>query len=136
MEPEVSESEYRCDRIHVVTREDRLAEFTGLRLLLASLQHRCAQVRVSAYLKSEHIAVEGARLRAIHPALQLVPMDEEVGWACKPAVLLHALASENCDDAMVMWIDTDMIVMRDFSELANTPADWVLSAEEIGRAHV
>lgn len=130
MEPDTSVSMCRSDRLHVVTREDRLAEFSGLKLLLASLRHKCPDIRVSAYLKSDHIAVEGEHLRSIHPEVQLVPMDDAIGWACKPAVLLRALASESRDDAMVMWVDTDIIAMRDFSELADTPSDLVLSAEE------
>jgi hypothetical protein len=117
-------------RLHVVTREDRVAEFAGLRLLLASLQRFSPDIKVSAYLLSDHIAAEGDRLKGIHPGVRLVPMDEVNGWACKPAVLLDALAQEAGDDGMVLWVDTDIMVLRDISALAQTPPDLVLVAEE------
>lgn len=120
----------RTNQLHVVTREDRVAEFAGLRLLLASLQRFSPDVRVSAYLLSDHIAAEGERLRGIHPNVRLVPMDEVNGWACKPAVLLDALGQETSDECMVLWVDTDIVVLRDISALAHTPQDLVLVAEE------
>lgn len=130
MTPKAAGHAGRSSRLHVVTREDRVAEFAGLRLLLASLHRFSPDVRVSAYLLSDHIAAEGERLRSIHPAVRLVPMDEVNGWACKPAVLLDALAQETADDTMVLWIDTDILALRDIAALAETPRDLVLVAEE------
>jgi hypothetical protein len=113
----------------VAIREDRLAEFAGVRLVLASLWRHCPEIAVKVYLTPEHIDLLAEQLHVIHPAAELRAFAGVSGWACKPAVLLDALGRAG-DGERVLWLDTDTIVVRSLAELTAVPGDRIIVAEE------
>ncbi len=115
--------------IRVVAREDRVSEFAGVRLLLASLLRHAPNVTVSLYISPEEAAQLGPELRKIHPHVDMVEFEHDGGWACKPYVLLDALQTAQ-EDELVLWLDTDIMLLSSLEDLLTGPPEEVITAEE------
>lgn len=113
----------------VVIREDRLSDFAGVRLVLASLWRRSPESAVKVYLTAEHTARFQAELLELHPLAQFVEYSGASSWACKPSVLLDALTRVGSEERVV-WLDTDIVVLRSLTALAQCEPDRMYVAEE------
>lgn len=95
----------------VCTYEDRDEVLVGLKLLVLSLARHCHDVEVHAFAPAF-----GGRFgtwAARQPMLRLFPSHRAwlAGWNVKPAVLLNRLDAGFNE---VVWLDSDMVLTRDF----------------------
>lgn len=99
--------------MRVVTYEDRVAEITGLKLLLLSLNKTCPGLSVDAYFPGAPKQLQTWTANLPNVCLHTERLDIS-GFNVKPRVLMAALQGGS-DEAI--WIDTDVIVAKDIRPL-------------------
>ncbi len=108
--------------------EDRADCETGLRLAILSLSKHCPGTPV--YVYRPEITGRFSSWVAQFPQVTLIPSrpGNATSWNCKPHALLPLLAAGHSD---VVWLDSDIIVTRDFrSEFTGLPENVVAVAQE------
>lgn len=112
----------------IVLCEGRSSDVIGVKLLLASLQQHAPQAEVLAYISQPMLGTHGEQLAKLHQRLELIEYRGPENWSCKPAVLLSALAER--PGHRLLWVDVDILVLGDFSELARVDPGTLIVAEE------
>ena len=108
--------------------EDRSSAEPGLRLLIASLVAHNGWLAIHLHYPAADEAFAQWVARYPSVTLDTASVFRERGWNVKPAVLLRALDRGEHD---VVWIDSDIIVVRDLRPLfADLPDDMVVVTEE------
>lgn len=97
--------------MHIIIHEDRPECLVGIKLLLLSLARHCPELPV--ILNAPDDRGELADWTKLHPRVTLRAFPEFMGmsWNIKPGMLLKLL-DEGYEE--LLWIDSDIIVARDF----------------------
>lgn len=106
--------------------EDRPSDIVGLKLLVCSLQRHVPGVPVHLCCPDPPPAFR--RWLAARPAVTLDETADATlkGWNAKPALLMRLL---DAGHDPVIWMDSDLIVARDFRGLLNDDDSLVVTAE-------
>ena len=113
----------------VATYEDRPANWIGLKLLVLSLARHCPFMPVHVFVREGQADLRNWLRRQPNVAELVEFACSARGWDVKPRVLQNRLAVGHRD---VLWMDSDIIVTRDFSGLiGRLPLDVFLATEEI-----
>ncbi|MEP0909746.1 hypothetical protein NDI45_02295 [Leptolyngbya sp. GB1-A1] len=110
--------------------EDRQREEIAVKLLLLSLAKHCPHVPIELFFPpaTEAFKAWAAALPQVH--LRTTPIATAAGWDIKPYALLKLLTEGHRE---VWWIDSDIIVTRDFRQTIAplTDADLVIAEEAL-----
>jgi hypothetical protein len=113
----------------VCSYEDRLSSLTGLKLLVLSMTEHASDLMLDITCPVAPQSLQQWLAQFPNVRLRMEPTWTQRGWNVKPAKLLEVLGE--CDDEVV-WIDTDIIVNRDFRPLlVNLERRHVLVAQEV-----
>jgi lipopolysaccharide biosynthesis glycosyltransferase len=114
--------------MRIVTYEDREYDTIGLKLLLLSLRKHCSQIPVDVVFPSAPASLVKWISTFPNVSLHTGTSLKRVGYNVKPSVIAQALDGESGE---VIWIDTDIIVTRDFQRLfADLPTQYFAVTEE------
>lgn len=114
----------------LVAHENRTSDMVGVRLLVASLARHSPDQPVQIFVPPALADDVQASIQRIHPQATAVPFVTDIGWGCKPTVLLQVLDAAPTPDTRVMWIDSDIIVRDSIQRLAAVPVETLIIAEE------
>lgn len=114
-----------------VTYEDRPEAFVGIKLLALSLDDTLGPVELILYtsLPADSLLAWGkAHLRHLRLRVKRYEEARLTGWSVKPDVLLRSL--QGVSDHLC-WLDSDLIVLKDFRHLLSTedPRMLVLASQ-------
>ncbi len=112
----------------VCVAEDRSDCADAVKLLVLSLMEHCSGVRVELFcpFADDDFARWIAKWPNTHLHVDRLP--GAYSWNTKPQALLQILKTH---DEPVVWLDSDIIVMRDFRQtIDRLPADTIIAAEE------
>jgi hypothetical protein len=111
----------------ICTHDDRPQATTGIKLLLLSLAEHCPDVDV--LVSWPHPGGEFTAWLQARPKVQVHVEPAYLGreWNIKPDLLLHCL---NQGYGEVIWIDSDVIVARDFRDLFSDADEETLVVAE------
>ncbi|BCS54958.1 nucleotide-diphospho-sugar transferase [Geobacter sp. SVR] len=108
--------------------EDRKSCETSVKLLVLSLVRHCPQVRIELFYPPADASFYAWLQRYPQVGLNVRPFAGVSGYNVKPLALLSLLEA-GCDE--VIWVDSDIIVARDFRHcFSNLPTDTLMAAEE------
>jgi hypothetical protein len=107
--------------------EDRKDHEMPLQLLLLSLEQHCPQIPVYLFYPPASPAFSHWLLSRIQVTLCTKPLENANGWNVKPRAILR-LFDLGYDD--VCWIDSDIIVTKDFSYLFKGANDQTIFVTE------
>jgi len=114
----------------LVAQEGRPDGMVGLRLLVASLARFSPDLPIQAFVPTAMVDEVQRSISAIHPFASTTAFDTEIGWGCKPTVLLQALAAADDPRTRVVWIDADILACDQVERLAALPHETLVVAEE------
>lgn len=107
--------------------EDRISEESAVRLLLLSLAKHCLDIQIILYFPPATDEFKTWLMRLPQVNLRCTTFSEALGWNVKPYALL-ALLEEGHQE--VWWIDSDIIVTRDFRRPIGKLTDSTLVVTE------
>jgi hypothetical protein len=108
--------------------EDRKSRETGVKLLLLSIHRHCPTVPVELFYPAADSDFATWLEALPNVALNREPLEGKQGWNVKPHAIL-ATMSKGHDD--VLWIDSDIILYRDFRPaMTSLERDTVVVTEE------
>jgi hypothetical protein len=108
--------------------EDRKSCETPVKLLVLSIAHYCPGVRIELFYPPADTVFRDWLKRCPHVHLNVEPFVDARGFNVKPLALLAVLDS-GYDD--VVWIDSDIIIARDFRRyFQDLSADTLVATEE------
>lgn len=108
--------------------EDRASFEVPVRLLLLSLARNCKDLRVKLFYPAASDALAAWIMSLPHVDLHATAISAAQGWNVKPQALLTLLEAGHDD---VVWIDSDIIVTRDFrSEFEALSRQTLVATEE------
>lgn len=107
--------------------EDRVSDLVGLKLLILSLARHCPDLSVNLFCPTA--TPDFCRWLKIHPQVRLreIPAMNTQGWNVKPDILLTLL---NEGHNQVIWLDSDIIITKDFKPLLDVTDDTLVVAQE------
>ena len=123
----VSSSTKTCHMV-ICIYEDRASDLVGVKLLILSLARHCPDLSVQLFCPTA--TPNFCRWLEMYPQVRLreLPATNNRGWNVKPDILLMLL-SEGYNQ--VVWIDSDIIITKDFRHLlAHTADDTFVAAQE------
>jgi Nucleotide-diphospho-sugar transferase len=108
--------------------EDRPSDWVGLKLLVLSVAQQCPGVSIHLFCPTATAEFQDWLQQYPQVHLRSLPTLKGQGWNVKPDLLLSLLNEGHQD---VIWIDSDIIVNRDFrSLLATVTSDTLVVAQE------
>lgn len=108
--------------------EDRVETLVGLKLLILSLAEKCPGLKIHIYTPLHDSVFFSWIEKQPHAIIAELPETEHYGWDIKPSILLDML-NKGFDD--VVWIDSDIIVNRDFRHtIESLSSETLLAVEE------
>lgn len=112
----------------VCVAEDRKSCEPAVKLLLLSLARHCEKLAVELFYPVADSRFSAWLRKCPRVRLNLEPVPQAYGWNVKPQALL-ALLDRGYDE--LLWLDSDVIVTRDFQSLfTGLRSDTVVVAEE------
>lgn len=112
----------------VCSYEDRPSSLVGIKLLILSLKRHCPDLDVHIYVPDAD--ADFCTWVGLQSNVSLIstPKDSLRGWDIKPTLLLDRLDA-GFDE--VIWLDSDIIIVRDFRQfLEKLPNDVYVATEE------
>lgn len=108
--------------------EDRCEYLIGVKLTVLSLRHHCPDIAIA--ISCPQPSASFRSWVKLQPNVKLLAEDDlaEVGWNVKPTILLRRLQEGHRE---VVWIDSDIIITKDFrSLLQNLNSDTLVVTQE------